>query len=162
MARITNARGKGGEAGRRGEGAAPRPPYGIGALSRLTGVHVETIRYYERIGLVAPPPRTAGGNRQYDEAARRRLAFIRRCRDLGFSLEEIRALLGMVDQPGASCGEVQAMTRAHLEAVRGRIRSLRLLEATLEEMEKSCGAGDLPECPIIETLFEEGESTASP
>ncbi len=128
--------------------------WGIGALSDETGVNIETIRYYEKIGLLPPPPRTAGGNRQYDETALRRLFFVRRCRELGFSIAEIRALLKMVDQKGVSCSEVHAVTMEHLETVREKIAALKKMEETLDAMALTCGRGDVPECPIIDTLFD--------
>lgn len=128
--------------------------YGIGTMSRETGVNIETIRYYEKIGLMPDPGRTAGGNRQYSHDHLKRLSFIRRSRELGFSIEEIRALLGMVDQQGVSCGEVHQMTIQHLAAVRAKIANLQALQSALEEMASECARGDVPECPIIDTLFE--------
>ena len=128
---------------------------GIGALSRRAGVGVETIRYYERIGLLPEPPRSPGGNRIYDREAEKRLAFIRRCRELGFSIAEIRALLHMVDADDIDCAAVQALTEAHLKTVRGKIESLRRLERTLDRMAATCAAGDVPACPIIDALFED-------
>ncbi len=129
---------------------------GIGALSRAAGVKIETIRYYEKIGLLAPPPRTRGGNRQYDFAALQRLVFIRRCRALGFSIEEIRALLAMVDQRGVSCGQVHAMTLAHLDMVEQKMAALRQMRDSLRGMADQCSQGDVPDCPIVEALFEVG------
>lgn len=128
--------------------------YPIGVMSRETGVNIETIRYYERIALMPEPGRTAGGNRQYTHEHLKRLSFIRRSRDLGFSIVEIRALLRMVDQDGVTCGEVHARTVEHLSAVREKILRLRKLEKALSEMASQCARGDIPECPIIEALFE--------
>lgn len=128
--------------------------YAIGALSTETGVKVETIRYYERIGLMPEPDRTSGGNRQYDYDQLKRLAFIRRSRDLGFRLDEIRALLGMVDAREVSCSEVHAMTMQHLGTVREKIAHLRRMERVLAEMAAHCASGDVPGCPIVEALFE--------
>src|SRR3546814_9211187 len=82
-------------------------PYGIGDLSGRTGVNIETIRYYERIGIMPEPPRSAGRQRVYDSGHIKRLAFIRRSRELGFSLDEVRALLTLVDGGDYTCGEVQ-------------------------------------------------------
>lgn len=137
MAEITNARG-----------------YPIGAMSRETGVNIETIRYYERIELMPKPDRTAGGNRQYTHDHLQRLAFIKRSRELGFSIEEIRAMLTMVEQDDVTCGEVHAMTMEHLKSVKEKIRHLRKLERALSGMAAECAKGDVPECPIIETLFD--------
>ncbi len=128
--------------------------YPIGAMSRETGVNIETIRYYERIALMPKPDRTAGGNRQYTHDHLKRLAFIKRSRELGFSIDEIRAMLKMVDQDGVSCGEVHAMTIEHLGSVKEKIRRLRKLERVLTGMSAECEKGDLPDCPIIETLFD--------
>lgn len=125
----------------------------IGTLSRETGVNIETIRYYEKIGLMPKPGRTAGGNRQYEHAHLKRLSFIRQSRALGFSIEEIRALLGMVDQDGVSCGDVHRLTMHHLAAVKAKITSLQRLEMALEAMAADCALGDVPQCPILDTLF---------
>ena len=136
MEEITNARG-----------------YLIGAMSRETGVNIETIRYYERIELMPKPDRTPGGNRQYSHEHLQRLSFIRRSRELGFRIDEIRAMLRMVDQDGVSCGEVHAMTVEHLASVKEKIAQLRKLERALSDMAAECAKGDIPDCPIIETLF---------
>jgi MerR family mercuric resistance operon transcriptional regulator len=128
--------------------------YPIGAMSRETGVNIETIRYYERIALMPEPGRTPGGNRQYSHDHLQRLSFIKRSRELGFSIDEIRGMLKMIDQDGVSCGEVHAMTMEHLAAVREKITHLRKLERALSDMAAGCARGDIPDCPIIETLFE--------
>lgn len=130
--------------------------YGIGAMSRMTGVNIETIRYYERIGLMPKADRTAGGNRQYDHEQLKRLSFIRRSRELGFSIAEIRKLLEMVDSESVSCGEVHAMTVGHLRSVHEKIASLKKLETVLARMASECARGDIPDCPIIDALFDEG------
>jgi MerR family mercuric resistance operon transcriptional regulator len=127
----------------------------IGDLARRTGVNVETIRYYERIGVASPPPRTRGGHRAYDEAMVRRLAFIKRCRDLGFTLEDIRALLSLV-AGGSTCGEVRALTEAHLTKVRDKIADLRRMEVVLAAMITECRDGTVPQCPIVDALFSGG------
>jgi len=128
--------------------------YPIGAMSRQTGVNIETIRYYERIALMPKPDRTPSGNRQYSHDHLQRLSFIKRSRELGFSIDEIRAMLTMVDQDGVSCGDVHAMTIKHLAAVRQKIANLRKLERALSDMAAECARGDIPDCPIIETLFD--------
>lgn len=129
--------------------------YAIGAMSRATGVKIETIRYYERIDLMPKPGRTARGNRQYTHDQLKRLSFIRTGRTLGFSIAEIRALLGMVDQHHVSCGDVHQITMAHLGSVRDKIAALQKLESALTQMASECARGDVPECPILETLFDE-------
>lgn len=126
-------------------------PLSIGPLSAETGVNVETIRYYERIGLIPAPPRSAGGRRQYAEDHRRRLVFIRRMRELGFPLDEVRTLLGMVDG-GYSCDEVRSLTLAHLEAVRRRVHDLNRIAGILQDMADRCVGGETPDCPIIDAL----------
>ncbi len=124
----------------------------IGALSERTGVNVETIRYYEREGLLPNAPRTAGGHRVFDEVHLRRLIFIHRSRELGFSGTEVRALLRLVDG-GYTCGEVRELTLKHLADVREKIADLRRLEKTLATISSECEGGDIPDCPIIEALL---------
>jgi len=126
----------------------------IGALSKRSGANVETIRYYERIGLMPAPPRSAGGYRLYGEAQLRRLAFVRRCRELGFTGQEIRALLTLVDANKFTCAQVQAMTLAHLEGVREKIRDLQRMESVLDRMAAQCDGNQTPECPVIDALYE--------
>src|SRR3546814_15833156 len=109
------------------------PGYGIGALSDRTGVNVETIRYYERIGIMPEPPRTAGGHRLYDSRHLKRLAFIRRGRELGFSLDAIRALLRLVVGGDYPCGEVHETTLAHIAEHRHKVASLRPQERGLKD-----------------------------
>jgi len=125
----------------------------IGGLSALTECNIETIRYYERIGLIQAPPRTEGRHRSYDGADSRRLAFIRRCRELGFSIKEIRALLGLVDGGDYTCGEVRDLTLRHVEDVRRKIADLRKLERTLGGIAAGCDGGQVPDCPIIDALY---------
>jgi MerR family mercuric resistance operon transcriptional regulator len=123
----------------------------MGALSGETGVNVETIRYYEREGLLPRAPRTAGGHRVFGKAHLRRLFFIRRSRELGFSGTEVRALLRLVDG-GYTCGEVRDLTLRHLADVRAKIADLRRLEQTLAAISSKCAGDDLPDCPIVEAL----------
>ncbi len=125
----------------------------IGALSKATGCNIETIRYYERIGLLPKPPRTQGGHRQYDEPELKRLTFVRRSRALGFTLDEIRGLLGLVDGGDYTCGEVKAITLDHLEEIRRKIADLTRLETVLRDMAAECEGGTVPDCPVIEALF---------
>ena len=126
----------------------------IGEMSRRTGVNIETIRYYERIKIMPQPDRTAGGNRQYNHDQLKRLSFIKTSRELGFSIDEIRALLEMVDRQDFTCGEVHGLTVGHLASVREKIIGLRKLEKALVGMAAECSQGDVPDCPILETLFE--------
>ena len=123
----------------------------IGKLSERAGVRIETIRYYEREGLLPRAPRTEGGHRIFDDTHLRRLLFIRRSRELGFSGAEIQALLGLVDG-GYTCGEVRDLTLTHLAAVRAKIADLRRLEKTLAEISAECRGGKVPDCPVIEAL----------
>ena len=126
----------------------------IGKLSDLTGVKLETIRYYERIGLVASPPRTTGGHRVYDADHVKQLSFVRRCRELGFPLREIRTLFGMV-AGGHSCGEMRDLALAHAATIRRKIADLRRMERTLTETAARCRGNDAPDCPIVDVLFDE-------
>ena len=128
--------------------------YAIGAMSNLAGVNIETIRYYERISIMPKPDRTKGGNRQYNHDQLKRLFFIKRCRNLGFSLDEIRALLKMVDNSDFTCAQVHAMTLSHLANVRKKINDLRSLETVLKSMARQCSGGTLPDCPVIDALFD--------
>ena len=123
----------------------------IGALSERTGVNVETIRYYEREGLLPSAPRTAGGHRVFGQAHVRRLFFIRRSRELGFSGNEVRALLSLVDG-GYTCGEIQDLTLKHLADVRAKIADLRRLEKTLATISAKCEGSDVPDCSVVEAL----------
>lgn len=127
----------------------------IGGLSKQTGCHIETIRYYERIGLLSKSPRTEGGRRLYDREKTKRLVFIRRSRELVFSLEEIRTLLQLVDGKRYTCEEVKAVTDRHLEDVRKKISDLRRLQKTLGDISSQCEGGLVPNCPIIDALFTE-------
>jgi MerR family transcriptional regulator, mercuric resistance operon regulatory protein len=126
----------------------------IGKLSRLTGVNIETIRYYERVDLLRKPVRSAGGYRLYQSGDIGRLCFIRRARDLGFSLEEIRRLLDLADQKSRSCRRVHDIATEHLEEVRMKIADLRRMERVLADMVKTCAQGTMPICPLLETLTQ--------
>ena len=125
--------------------------FGIGELSQRTRVNIETVRYYEKIGLLPRPPRTGGGHRVYADAQLKRLVFIRRSRELGFTLDEIRNLLGMVEG-GYACGKVQEAALAHLKTIRSKIADLRRMERTLADTAAQCEGGTAPECPIIDVL----------
>ena len=125
----------------------------IGELSRRTGCNVETIRYYERVTLLAAPVRSAGRYRIYDTADVRRLAFIRRARELGFTLDEIRTLLALsADAAQDPRNEVRELAIHHLTEVRPKIADLRAMERVLADAVRRCAAGDLPRCPIIDAI----------
>jgi MerR family mercuric resistance operon transcriptional regulator len=125
----------------------------IGGLSERTGVHIETIRYYERIGLLPAPPRSDGRHRRYDDAHRQRLIFIRRARELGFPLDRVRELLGIPAGESPPCEAVKSMTEAHIADIRQKIRSLQRLEEALAGLADQCSGG-LPCCPVLEALAE--------
>lgn len=124
----------------------------IGELSHRTGGHIETIRYYERIGLL-PVPDRIGRYRRYGPADVRRLAFIRRARELGFTLDEVRALLRLSEADGkTACAEVRDLAASHLAAVKAKIADLQAMERTLKEAVRCCDAGEMPGCPLIDAL----------
>lgn len=124
----------------------------IGRLSDQTGVNIETIRYYEKIGLMPAPPRTESGRRLYDSALADRLCFIRRGRELGFSLDDIRALVGLEDRK-PTCAEVFEITSAHLKMIRTKISDLKKLERTLSTVAKGCSRNKSPDCAILDKLY---------
>ncbi len=128
---------------------------GIGALARRTGCKVETVRYYEHIGVLPPPPRSPGGQRRYGEAHLKRLNFIRRARELGFTLDGVRALLDLADERAGSCAEVETIAGAHLDVVRDKLTDLERLETVLADLVARCRGGTVPRCPIIEALYAE-------
>ena len=127
----------------------------IGEMSRRTGCKVETIRYYERIGIMPKPPRNPGNHRVYGAEHVKRLAFVRRSRELGFSLGEVRALLALVDGGIATCAEVRCLTLTHLADIREKMRDLSRLEATLTEISDRCSGEQIPDCPILDALWSE-------
>ena len=124
----------------------------IGQLSRLAEVNIETIRYYEKIGIMPNPPRNSSGYRIYSAPHLERLSFVRRSRELGFSQPEVLKLLTLVDEHTYTCAEVKEMTARQLSNVRDRIKDLRKMEKALAMMVSKCGGGDIPECPIVDTL----------
>jgi MerR family mercuric resistance operon transcriptional regulator len=126
----------------------------IGALSKRSGVNIETIRYYERIGVMPKPRRSAGGYRMYGPDHLKRLTFVRRGRELGFSLDELRSLLRLVDGHSYTCAEVHDLTVEHLAEIRRKIADLRRLQRVMTEMAAACSGDRVPECPIIDALFE--------
>lgn len=126
----------------------------IGQLSAQTHCKIETIRYYERIGLLSPPARSSGGYRLYHEDHLKRLLFIRRCRALGFSIDDIRVLLSLVDGNKYTCNDIKSITMAHVASIRQKIADLKKLEKSLTLIASQCAGDAAPQCPIIDALFE--------
>jgi MerR family transcriptional regulator, mercuric resistance operon regulatory protein len=122
-------------------------------LARRAGCNLETVRYYEKAGLLPEPPRTQSGYRSYDATHERRLRFVLRARELGFSLDEVRALLRLVDERDRPCAGARDLAAAHLEDVRSKIADLKRMERVLKEMVAQCADGTMPDCPLIEALF---------
>ena len=136
--------------------ATPSPAaLSIGELSRLARVSIETIRYYERIKMLPAPPRTTNGRRVYGPVETRTLTFIRRFRELGFNLDQIRALLALSAKNGqAACAEVRELAAQHLAEVRAKIADLRAMARVLSDAVRRCDAGEEPGCPLIDALSE--------
>jgi Cu(I)-responsive transcriptional regulator len=124
----------------------------IGDLAKATDTKVETIRYYEHVGLLAAPARTAGNYRAYRAGHLHRLSFIRRARDLGFSIDQVRTLLNLSDQKQRSCRAVDAIARQHLAEVERKLADLTVLRRELKELIDRCGQGTIAECRIVEAL----------
>ncbi len=124
----------------------------IGELSRATGTNIETIRYYERIGLLPAPDRTAANYRSYGEGHRSRLSFVRHSRELGFTIEEIRSLLDLSDDPSRDCGEADRIASLHLAQVEEKIAQLALLRDELTRIVGRCRGGIAADCRVIEAL----------
>jgi MerR family mercuric resistance operon transcriptional regulator len=124
----------------------------IGELSRQTGVNIETIRYYEKIKMLQAPPRTEGGHRVYAATETRVLAFIRRGRELGFSLDEIRTLLDLGGPGKASCADVRDIAAHHLDDIRAKIADLKKLERILAKTIRQCSGNRVPDCPLLDIL----------
>ncbi|GAA0577243.1 helix-turn-helix domain-containing protein [Caenispirillum bisanense] len=129
----------------------------IGELAALTGVKIPTIRYYEQIGLLPPPARSAGNRRLYDDRTQRRLVFIRHARDLGFEVEAIRQLLDMCDQPDRSCHQADSLARAHLADIESRIARLETLRREVQRMIDECSQDRICHCRVIEVLADHGQ-----
>lgn len=121
-------------------------------LASATGCNLETIRYYETAGILPPPARTDAGHRTYDATDVQRLRFVLRARELGFSLDDIRGLLGLGDGALRSCAEVKEKTETHLADVRAKIGDLQRIEAVLSRTAALCSGGDRPECPVLEAI----------
>jgi MerR family mercuric resistance operon transcriptional regulator len=124
----------------------------IGEASAASGCHIETIRYYERVGLLSSPARTSGGYRAYRPEAVQRLRFITRGRELGFGLDEIRSLLTLADDPALTCSDVDRLARRHLDEIRERIRALNRMAKELERTITGCQGGRRAQCTILDAL----------
>ena len=129
----------------------------IGAAAKASGVKVPTIRFYEQIGLLPPPPRTDGNRRLYGAPDLRRLAFIRHARELGFEIDAIRTLLVLQDQPDQSCAAADKIARARLAEVDRRMAGLLALRKELERMIDGCAHGSVAQCRVIEILADHGQ-----
>ncbi len=127
--------------------------YTRGKLAKKIGCNLETIRYYENEGLLPEPRRTESNYRLYDDKDVKRLNFIRRCRELGFTIAEIRELLSLVDNEDYTCADISMITKEHIESVKSKIKDLKNILRTLQDMAKQCDAGNSPDCPILEALF---------
>ncbi|MFV1528269.1 MULTISPECIES: MerR family transcriptional regulator [unclassified Phaeobacter] len=129
----------------------------IGTLGKRTGTKVQTIRYYEEIGLMPEAGRTAGGQRRYGESDLDRLSFIRHGRQLGFGLEAIRELLNLADHPGQSCSHADSIAQRQLKDVADRIARLEALQTELQRMIRECAGGTVAECRVLEVLRDHSE-----
>lgn len=126
----------------------------IGRVSALTGVNIETIRYYERIGLIPRQGRNAGGRRSYGDLDVRRLAFIRRSRDIGFALSDIKSLLALGEPGQRSCADVKSIADQHRTAIETRIADLSRLHSLLSRTIGKCSGKSIPQCPVLDMLSE--------
>lgn len=126
-----------------------------GELARRSGCNAETVRFYERQGLLPLPPRTGSGHRIYGAEHLRRLTFIRRSRELGFTLDQVRGLLALVDGGGLTCAQVRALTLDHALEVRRKIADLERMASVLEDVAARCVGDEAPECPVIDALFQD-------
>ena len=138
---------------RRAQASATELPLPIGALAKRSAVNIETIRYYEKIGIMPKPQRSAGGYRMYSPEHLKRLTFIRRGRELGFALDELRTLLRLVDGHAYTCAEVRALTLEHVDDIRRKIADLKRLERVMTDIASRCSGKRTPDCPIVDALF---------
>ncbi len=130
----------------------------IGRLARVGGINLETIRYYEREGLLPRPPRTRAGYRVFPTDAARRLRFIKRAQGLGFSLKEIRELLTLRVKPGTKRDQIQARAEAKIVDIDQKIETLTAMKRALSQLTTQCsGCGPIAECPILESLDHEAD-----
>jgi len=124
----------------------------IGDIARHTGLKIETVRFYEAEGMISPPRRSDGNYRMYDRSHLERLAFIKRSRDLGFTLDEVRELMRLADDPAGSCAEVDAIATRHVAAIDRKLADLKALRAGLTERLDCCDRTTISDCRIIEAL----------
>ncbi|MBI5572730.1 MAG: MerR family DNA-binding protein [Desulfomonile tiedjei] len=128
----------------------------IGQVARRAGFGIETVRFYERNGLIDEPPRRPSGYRQYPESVISRLRFIKRAKELGFSLREIKELLALRVEPTTTCSDIRERAEAKVTDIEGKIQSLQRMKEVLMELTMSCtGMGPVSECPIVEALERE-------
>lgn len=133
----------------------------IGELATETGVNIETIRYYERAGILPAPARAANNYRIYSDTHRRRLRFVRRARDLGFTLAEVQTLLSMIDGGEYTCAEAKALGETHLSDVQAKIADLHRMESALIDVVAGCSGERTPDCSMLRTLFDDGGELCS-
>lgn len=136
---------------------APPPLLPIGRLAETTGVKVPTIRYYEEIGLLPPPPRSQGNRRLYPAAAAERLSFVRHARELGFDIDAIRQLLTLADQPDSSCAAADSIARRHLADIESKIARLTALGDEVRAMIHDCAQDRIRQCRVIQVLADHGQ-----
>ncbi|WP_298202547.1 Hg(II)-responsive transcriptional regulator [Desulfosporosinus sp.] len=130
----------------------------ISELAKNAGVNIETIRYYERLGLISKPPRTESGYRAFPPEVTQRIKFIKRSQDLGFTLSEIHKLLSMTDSESFDCREVRQFASQKLTEVEQKIRDLQSIKSILQDLSSRCpGQGAIQSCPIVERLSEGGD-----
>lgn len=135
--------------------------FAIGQASRESGVNIETIRYYEREGIVPKPGRSAAGRRLYSKDEIAKLRFVKRCRDLGFPISIIQTFLSLTVEGDRSCGEVKAMAGSHLADVSAKIENLIQLQGALRSLSKNCDEGSAV-CPMLDTLMKDGFGEREP
>jgi len=128
----------------------------IGELASATGTKVETVRFYEKIGLLSPPARTASNYRSYGEEHLARLSFIRRARNLGFGLDAVRELLRLADGPDQPCADIDSMASGKIKEIDAKIADLKRLRKVLFELVSACNTGTVRACPIVEALAPRG------
>ncbi|WP_367345239.1 helix-turn-helix domain-containing protein [Stenotrophomonas bentonitica] len=127
-------------------------PLTIGQLARQTGTNAATIRYYETVGLLQPPRRSGGNYRYYSAQDQRRLVFVRRARELGFSIEQVRELIALGEQSEHECSSVDEVVKAHIADIARRVRDLQALQGELERMTGNCPGGRVADCRVLEAL----------
>ena len=133
--------------------------FSIGTLAAMSGINVETIRYYERIGVMPRPPRSAAGYRRYTGEHLKRLIFIRRGRELAFSLEALRDLLRLVDGHAYTCAEGRALALEHLDEIRSKIADLKRMEQAMIGIAARCSGKPVPDCALVDALFSAPTAT---